>query len=157
MAPLVHRQGTDSSSNGHVVPAGSGKIGAMRRPTALFLGAAVLLVAGCSSAAEGETEDNTPETETQDQDTGTAAEPLSGDDGPLVVGHRGATGTSPENTLVSIAEAVEMGADIIEIDVQLSSRSEEHTSELQSRGHLVCRLLLAKKKSTKCGALDRKK
>src|SRR6266508_3216318 len=27
------------------------------------------------------------------------------------------------------------------------SRSEEHTSELQSRGHLVCRLLLEKKKS----------
>src|SRR5207253_5227053 len=26
-------------------------------------------------------------------------------------------------------------------------RSEEHTSELQSRGHLVCRLLLEKKKS----------
>src|SRR5690625_6146249 len=28
-----------------------------------------------------------------------------------------------------------------------SERSEEHTSELQSRGHLVCRLLLEKKKS----------
>src|SRR5690625_6319211 len=28
---------------------------------------------------------------------------------------------------------------------QLGMRSEEHTSELQSRGHLVCRLLLAKK------------
>src|SRR5690625_5570260 len=27
-----------------------------------------------------------------------------------------------------------------------SQRSEEHTSELQSRGHLVCRLLLEKKK-----------
>src|SRR5437870_467694 len=27
-------------------------------------------------------------------------------------------------------------------------RSEEHTSELQSRGHLVCRLLLEKKKRT---------
>src|SRR5690625_6756009 len=27
----------------------------------------------------------------------------------------------------------------------LTSRSEEHTSELQSRGHLVCRLLLEKK------------
>src|SRR5437870_9660327 len=27
-------------------------------------------------------------------------------------------------------------------------RSEEHTSELQSRGHLVCRLLLEKKKCT---------
>src|SRR5690625_7125790 len=28
-----------------------------------------------------------------------------------------------------------------------SSRSEEHTSELQSRGHLVCRLLLESKKA----------
>src|SRR5207253_8789312 len=28
----------------------------------------------------------------------------------------------------------------------LAGRSEEHTSELQSRGHLVCRLLLEKKK-----------
>src|SRR5690625_6150681 len=28
----------------------------------------------------------------------------------------------------------------------LNRRSEEHTSELQSRGHLVCRLLLEKKK-----------
>src|SRR5439155_16333607 len=28
-------------------------------------------------------------------------------------------------------------------------RSEEHTSELQSRGHLVCRLLLEKKKKIK--------
>src|SRR3989442_10848472 len=30
--------------------------------------------------------------------------------------------------------------------VQLHRRSEEHTSELQSRPHLVCRLLLEKKK-----------
>src|SRR5690625_7065183 len=29
---------------------------------------------------------------------------------------------------------------------QMVVRSEEHTSELQSRGHLVCRLLLEKKK-----------
>src|SRR5690625_6456809 len=28
-----------------------------------------------------------------------------------------------------------------------TGRSEEHTSELQSRGHLVCRLLLEKKKT----------
>src|SRR5690625_5918358 len=34
----------------------------------------------------------------------------------------------------------ELGAD--------PGRSEEHTSELQSRGHLVCRLLLEKKKNT---------
>src|SRR2546422_6968392 len=31
---------------------------------------------------------------------------------------------------------------------RLSPRSEEHTSELQSRLHLVCRLLLEKKKNT---------
>src|SRR5437660_8738239 len=30
-----------------------------------------------------------------------------------------------------------------------AARSEEHTSELQSRGHLVCRLLLEKKKHNK--------
>src|SRR5690625_6168767 len=29
---------------------------------------------------------------------------------------------------------------------RLDKRSEEHTSELQSRGHLVCRLLLADKR-----------
>src|SRR5439155_24178545 len=33
-------------------------------------------------------------------------------------------------------------------------RSEEHTSELQSRGHLVCRLLLEKKKTIQ-GSEDR--
>src|SRR5690625_7082075 len=34
--------------------------------------------------------------------------------------------------------------------ILLIGRSEEHTSELQSRGHLVCRLLLEKKKKTIC-------
>src|SRR5439155_25000859 len=33
-----------------------------------------------------------------------------------------------------------------EFDRYPFTRSEEHTSELQSRGHLVCRLLLEKKK-----------
>src|SRR5438876_6581294 len=32
-------------------------------------------------------------------------------------------------------------------------RSEEHTSELQSPVHLVCRLLLEKKKKNRCNAL----
>src|SRR5207253_8994380 len=32
---------------------------------------------------------------------------------------------------------------------QMVERSEEHTSELQSRGHLVCRLLLEKKKKSR--------
>src|SRR5439155_20046002 len=34
-------------------------------------------------------------------------------------------------------------------DGGVRQRSEEHTSELQSRGHLVCRLLLEKKKKKK--------
>src|SRR5690625_5600498 len=36
--------------------------------------------------------------------------------------------------------------DCFEPSVMYTGRSEEHTSELQSRGHLVCRLLLEKKK-----------
>src|SRR5690625_6715284 len=38
-------------------------------------------------------------------------------------------------------------SDMIKVD-RTTVRSEEHTSELQSRGHLVCRLLLEKKKTT---------
>src|SRR5439155_8023359 len=37
---------------------------------------------------------------------------------------------------------------------RVRSRSEEHTSELQSRGHLVCRLLLEKKKKNKESKFD---
>src|SRR5690625_6543262 len=36
----------------------------------------------------------------------------------------------------------------VRTDSAKHGRSEEHTSELQSRGHLVCRLLLEKKKYT---------
>src|SRR5882757_5582456 len=39
----------------------------------------------------------------------------------------------------------------------LASRSEEHTSELQSRQYLVCRLLLEKKKKKNCTRLTSKK
>src|SRR5207253_11483782 len=39
---------------------------------------------------------------------------------------------------------VEVGRALAE---PFARRSEEHTSELQSRGHLVCRLLLEKKKT----------
>src|SRR3989442_5925847 len=35
--------------------------------------------------------------------------------------------------------------DYIEVTSGLTERSEEHTSELQSRPHIVCRLLLGKK------------
>src|SRR5690625_6384886 len=35
-------------------------------------------------------------------------------------------------------------------------RSEEHTTELQSRGHLVCRLLLEKKNTSACAGTPRR-
>src|SRR3989442_8910741 len=44
----------------------------------------------------------------------------------------------------------EQSLDLIQREAQLQiGRSEEHTSELQSRPHLVCRLLLEKKKKKK--------
>src|SRR5687768_18185212 len=40
--------------------------------------------------------------------------------------------------------------DLDELASRSEERSEEHTSELQSRLHLVCRLLLEKKKKSTC-------
>src|SRR5690625_6138781 len=40
-----------------------------------------------------------------------------------------------------------MGVEQVPWGSILAGRSEEHTSELQSRGHLVCRLLLENKKA----------
>src|SRR5690625_5998985 len=44
------------------------------------------------------------------------------------------------------------GLTLLEIlkPLPVTPRSEEHTSELQSRGHLVCRLLLEKKREQVC-------
>src|SRR3989442_15484730 len=47
-------------------------------------------------------------------------------------------------TLGAVAQLLESGS-----AKRYSRRSEEHTSELQSRPHLVCRLLLEKKKKKK--------
>lgn len=41
--------------------------------------------------------------------------------GTHVIAHRGGAGLRPENTLVALAHAVELGADIIEIDLQLTT------------------------------------
>src|SRR2546430_12085006 len=37
-----------------------------------------------------------------------------------------------------------------ELSARVRTRSEEHTSELQSQSNLVCRLLLEKKKTNRC-------
>src|SRR5437660_8216358 len=49
---------------------------------------------------------------------------------------------------VSCVDVVGVVADLACHKRPLPPRSEEHTSELQSRGHLVCRLLLEKKNDT---------
>ncbi|RMF25458.1 MAG: glycerophosphodiester phosphodiesterase, partial [Deltaproteobacteria bacterium] len=40
---------------------------------------------------------------------------------PLVIAHRGASGTLPENTKLAFAKAIDLGADAIEFDVQLTA------------------------------------
>src|SRR5690625_6648831 len=46
--------------------------------------------------------------------------------------------------------AMAVGFYILFMTFHTLDRSEEHTSELQSRGHLVCRLLLERKNDTSC-------
>src|SRR5687768_18350418 len=51
----------------------------------------------------------------------------------------------PDERLKKLAELVQPNR-IVPTQIEIVDRSEEHTSELQSRLHLVCRLLLEKKK-----------
>src|SRR5690625_2007574 len=78
------------------------------------------------------------------------------------VGHLGPDGTTEvtateagDRTVTLVDPLDESEVDrISQIDLNQEmqrSRSEEHTSELQSRGHLVCRLLLEKKKPRRAG------
>src|SRR5690625_3353010 len=58
-------------------------------------------------------------------------------------------GRKTANVVVSVAfnePAIAVDTHVERVAKRLAFRSEEHTSELQSRGHLVCRLLLEKKK-----------
>src|SRR5690625_6169575 len=48
--------------------------------------------------------------------------------------------------IILVASPEELSVEELADRIEIHSRSEEHTSELQSRGHLVCRLLLEKKK-----------
>src|SRR5690625_6414768 len=51
-----------------------------------------------------------------------------------------------ELRVASTASTASVSSTMSISDSRIDMRSEEHTSELQSRGHLVCRLLLEKKK-----------
>src|SRR5690625_6161688 len=56
------------------------------------------------------------------------------------------TGSAARTTTCEHGQHELPAADLPGSGGALCLRSEEHTSELQSRGHLVCRLLLEKKK-----------
>src|SRR5690554_7655840 len=56
-------------------------------------------------------------------------------------------GTAIDAMQCAVAGGAKPAERLAVIDFSLPSRSEEHTSELQSRPQLVCRLLLEKKKN----------
>src|SRR3712207_8221592 len=58
--------------------------------------------------------------------------------------HRNEDEVMPQGAVVGPVQYVEGGDDVLRL---AQNRSEEHTSELQSRQYLVCRLLLEKKKT----------
>ncbi|MFF5792476.1 glycerophosphodiester phosphodiesterase family protein [Paeniglutamicibacter sp. NPDC012692] len=49
------------------------------------------------------------------------AAPVNGNESPILIGHRGAAGVAPENTLAAFKAGSQSGADFVELDVQLSS------------------------------------
>src|SRR5690554_7680418 len=63
-------------------------------------------------------------------------------------GSRAALSSFARSTIVS-ASTIRMSSHTVRAAKAVLRRSEEHTSELQSRPHLVCRLLLEKKKKKK--------
>lgn len=87
-----------------------------------------------------------------------------------VIGHRGAAGLLPENTLAGFKKAIELGVDTIELDIQLTSDNEavvSHDSRLNpaitrdSKGkwikerHLIKELTLSEVQYYDIGKLNR--
>jgi glycerophosphoryl diester phosphodiesterase len=87
-----------------------------------------------------------------------------------VIGHRGAAGLLPENTLAGFRKAIELGVDTIELDIQLTSDNEavvSHDSRLNpaitrdtsgkwiKERHLIKELSLSEVQSYDVGKLDR--
>src|SRR3712207_7335051 len=53
----------------------------------------------------------------------------------------------PQNSVFATRSALYFLQELLQKPIPMDKRSEEHTSELQSRQYLVCRLLLEKKKN----------
>jgi glycerophosphoryl diester phosphodiesterase len=80
---------------------------------------------------------------------------------PLIIAHRGDSAHRPENTLASFASALEVGAALVELDVQLTADGHVivlHDVDLErttSGGGDVRRLTLAQVRSVSAGYPDR--
>jgi glycerophosphoryl diester phosphodiesterase len=88
-----------------------------------------------------------------------------------VIGHRGAAGLMPENTLAGFKKAMELGVDTIELDVRLTSDNEAvvyhdtklnpaHTRDVNGewikKKHFIKDLTLSEVQSYDVGKLDRR-
>ena len=85
---------------------------------------------------------------------GNDLEPLKTLDGavPIVVGHRGASGTVPEHTLEAYARAIEQGADAVEPDVVVTKDGvliARHEPNLTSTTNVASKPEFASRKTTK--------
>jgi glycerophosphoryl diester phosphodiesterase len=73
-----------------------------------------------------------------------------------IIGHRGAAGYAPENTLLSFQTAIEIGCDATEMDVRLSKDGrvvvihDEEVSRVTDGEGFVCEMTLAKLKKLNC-------
>lgn len=73
----------------------------------------------------------------------------------LIIAHRGASGTLPENTLASFAKAVKLGAEMVELDVHLCATGELVVIHDASVNHTTNgRGLVSKKTLTQLQNLD---
>src|SRR3712207_7010500 len=72
---------------------------------------------------------------------------------PVTLGRRALSGSARGD---AGAEPALPGFDLLNLPRPPATRSEEHTSELQSRQYLVCRLLLEKKKTKLDNSLPRR-
>src|SRR5690625_1755759 len=108
--------------------------------------ASVALVAACGGGS-GSDETTEPTAQVSEDGGGAAA------GAELVVWSDAERAEAIENAATQFEEdtgatvtVVQKNFEDLRADFLAQVRSEEHTSELQSRGHLVCRLLLEKKK-----------
>lgn len=90
-------------------------------------------------------------------DLGGRFERLAASGRPLVIAHRGASSTHPENTLPAILGAIELGSDIVELDLRMTKDGHvvvihDGSVDRTTNGHgLVAELTLAQLKALDAG------